>query len=86
MVDFSFEDTAAEDAAARRSRFSSDQVRRLFSRMYFPESSFLRMMRNSQWLTLRRSSKYSTEKWYHFMRKTRDISPCVTVIHVSTIL
>src|SRR3569833_3118486 len=60
-----------------RSLRSSDQVRSLFSSVYLPLSS-LRIMRNSQWFTLRRSSKYSTLKWYHFLRMTRDMRPCVT--------
>ncbi len=54
-----------EDPAARaRSSFNSDHVRNLFCRMYFPLSGFLVMMTNSQWSTFRRSSKYSTLKWY----------------------
>ena len=81
--------------AARR--LSSDNVRSSFWRMYRPLLSLRFIIMNSQWLTLRRSSKYSTDQWYlehvssgllthryvphHFMRKTRDINPCVTSTH-----
>jgi hypothetical protein len=77
--------------------FSSDQVRSSFSSMNFPLFSLRFMIMNSQWFTLRRSSKYSTDQWYltrqyitskavgygahHFMRKTLVISPCVTSTH-----
>lgn len=44
--------------------FSSDQVRNSFCKMYFAFASDRFMMINSQWLTLRRSSKYSTDQWY----------------------
>jgi hypothetical protein len=49
-------------AAARR--FSSDQVRSSFCKMNLPLFSLRFMIMNSQWLTLRRSSKYSTDQWY----------------------
>jgi hypothetical protein len=44
--------------------FSSDQVRSSFCRMNLPLFSLRFMIMNSQWLTLRRSSKYSTDQWY----------------------
>ena len=79
-------------AAVRR--LSSDHVLSSFSNIYLPLLSLRFMIMNSQWLTLRRSSKYSTDQWYlwsvrlvlssvhrltdHFMRKTLVIRPCVT--------
>ena len=50
--------------AAAALRFSSDHVRSSFCRMYFLFCSLCFMIMNSQWLTLRRSSKYSTDQWY----------------------
>ena len=45
-------------------RLSSDHVRNSFWRIYLPLLSLRFMTINSQWLTLRRSSKYSTDQWY----------------------
>jgi hypothetical protein len=56
-------DTLDDPFAAAR-RFSSDQVRSSFCRMNLPLFSLRFMIMNSQWLTLRRSSKYSTDQWY----------------------
>jgi len=83
-------------AAAARF-FKSDQVRSSFWRMYLPLAGFCFMTMNSQWFTLRKSSKYSTDQWYldtsdvhgrpwsrvshHFIRNTRVIKPCVTSTH-----
>src|SRR5690242_20404965 len=50
--------------AAAALRFSSDQVRSSFWSMYLRLASLCFMTMNSQWLTLRRSSKYSTDQWY----------------------
>jgi hypothetical protein len=53
------------DAAFAAVRFfSSDHVRSSFCRMNLPLFSLCFMIMNSQWLTLRRSSKYSTDQWY----------------------
>jgi hypothetical protein len=49
-------------AAARR--FRSDHVLSSFSSTYFPLVAFCFITMNSQWLTLRKSSKYSTDQWY----------------------
>jgi hypothetical protein len=53
-----------DDPLAAVRRFSSDQVRSSFWRMNLPLFSLCFMIMNSQWLTLRRSSKYSTDQWY----------------------
>ena len=50
--------------AAAALRFSSDQVRSSFCRMYFVFVLLCFITMNSQWFTLRRSSKYSTDQWY----------------------
>lgn len=42
----------------------ADHVRSSFSKMYLPLAGLCFMTINSQWLTLRRSSKYSTDQWY----------------------
>ena len=55
---------AAAAAAAALCLLSSDHVRSWVSRLYFPEPRFIFMSTNSQWLTFRRSSKYSTDQWY----------------------
>lgn len=49
-------------AAARFLR--ADQVRSSFSRTNLELVGFCFMTMNSQWFTLRRSSKYSTDQWY----------------------
>ncbi len=58
-------DPEAEDPASCAAlRLSSDHVRNSFWRIYLPLFSLRFMMINSQWFTLRRSSKYSTDQWY----------------------
>jgi len=67
--------------AARR--LSSDHVRSSFWSMYRPLFSLRFMIMNSQWLTLRRSSKYSTDQWYleHVSSGLLTQSLCASPFH-----
>jgi hypothetical protein len=63
--------------------FSSDQVRNSFCRMNLPLFSLRFIIINSQWLTLRRSSKYSTDQWYLYTSVfcLKHCQPCCPPFH-----